>query len=301
MPSFDRLEIIAKRGTCIIARLSYNTLFRLYENVYFLIILTFWPLHKKSHATASCTSVKLYTVHQPKTYVSIFNFMYPFMNDFQNFGAEFISTKLKRIKNPFWMDVFSSYKVFLDSLKPRTWDQFLSQPIWFNSNFKVGGTCMFYRNWYERGIRFVNDLLDENGSLSSYESVIQMFDRRIIFLDFRNVMSNLNVAQCKLNVPFLPFALIEVLRNKKGCRDMYDILVTKTVHSPAIQKWQNNILLPENFKWNDLIPHLRKCTKDTTLIWFEIRIMHRILATNSLLQKMGILLDNRCSFGCGEE
>ena len=29
--------------------------------------------------------------------------------------------------------------------------------------------------------------------------------------------------------------------------------------------------------------------------------MHRILATNSLLQNMGLLLDNRCSFGCGEE
>ena len=122
------------------------------------------------------------------------------------------------------------------------------------------------------------------------------------FLGFRSVittirwfltMSNLNVAQCKLNVPFLPFTLIEVLRNKKGCRDMYYILVNKTVHSPAIQKWQNNILLPENFKRNNLIPHLRKCTKDTTLIWFEIRIMHRILATNSLLQKIGILLDNR--------
>ena len=40
---------------------------------------------------------------------------------------------------------------------------------------------MFYRNWYERGIRFVNDLLDQNGSLLSYENVIQMFDLRTIF------------------------------------------------------------------------------------------------------------------------
>ena len=129
---------------------------------------------------------------------------------------------------------------------------------------------MFYRNWYERGIRFVNGLFDENGSLLSYENVIQMFDLRANSLDFRSVittirrfltMSNLNVAQCKLNVPFLPFTLIEVLRNKKGCRDMYDILVTKTVHSPAIQKWQNNILLPEIFKWNDLIPPSKEMYK----------------------------------------
>ena len=155
------------------------------------------------------TCIRRY-IHQPKHF-SIVNFMYPFMNDFQNFGAEFISTKIKRINNPFWKDVFSSYKVFLDSLKPRTWDQFLSQPIWFNSKFKVGRTCMFYRNWYERGIRFVNDLFDENGSLLSYESFIQMFDLRTNFLDFRSVittirrfltMSDLNVAQGELNVPF---------------------------------------------------------------------------------------------------
>ena len=120
---------------------------------------------------------------------------------------------------------------------------------------------MFYRNWYERGIGFVNDLFDKNGSLLSFESFIQIFDLRTNVLDSLSVittirrfltMSDLNVAQCKLNVPFLSFTLIEVLKSKKGCRDMYDTLVTKTVHSPAIQKWQNNILLPENIKWNDL-------------------------------------------------
>ena len=48
--TFNRFEIIAKRG--IIARLSNNTSFRKYEKVDFL---TFWPLHKKSHAIVSCT------------------------------------------------------------------------------------------------------------------------------------------------------------------------------------------------------------------------------------------------------
>ena len=33
-------------------------------------------------------------------------------------------------------------------------------------------------------------------------------------------MSNVNVAQCKLNAAFLPFTLTEVLKSKKGCRDV---------------------------------------------------------------------------------
>ena len=57
IPTIINFDIIAKRG--IIARLSNNTLFRLYEKIrkarFFKYFLTFWPLHKKSHATASCT------------------------------------------------------------------------------------------------------------------------------------------------------------------------------------------------------------------------------------------------------
>ena len=50
--AITRFEIIAKRG--IIARLS-----KLYEKVrkdrFLNIFFTFWPLHKRSHTTASCT------------------------------------------------------------------------------------------------------------------------------------------------------------------------------------------------------------------------------------------------------
>ena len=51
-------------------------------------------------------------IHKPKTYFSIFNFKYPFMNDFQNFGAKFISTKIKRINNPLWKDYSLAIRYF---------------------------------------------------------------------------------------------------------------------------------------------------------------------------------------------
>ena len=40
---------------------------------------------------------------------------------------------------------------------------------------------MFYKNWYERGIRFVNDLFDENGSLLSYESFSDVWSQNQFF------------------------------------------------------------------------------------------------------------------------
>ena len=40
--------------------------------------------------------------------------------------------------------------------------------------------------------------------------------------------------------------------------------------------------------------------KDTNLKWFQYTIIQRILGTNSLLCKMGIKTDNKCSF-CNKE
>ena len=63
----------------------------------------------------------------------------------------------------------------------------------------------------------------------------------------------------------------------------------------AQQKWSNE-LLPENFKWDKIYSLPFKITKYTNLRWFQYRLVHRILATNTFLCKIGIKQDNRCSF-----
>ena len=37
-------------------------------------------------------------------------------------------------------------------------------------------------------------------------------------------------------------------------------------------------------------------TSDTNLMWFQIRITHRIISTNSFLYKIGVLANDKCSF-----
>lgn len=39
-----------------------------------------------------------------------------------------------------------------------------------------------------------------------------------------------------------------------------------------------------------------KSVKDTTLIWFQNRIVHRILSTNTYLCKIGLKQNNPCDF-----
>ena len=45
----------------------------------------------------------------------------------------------------------------------------LQTPIFYNKNIKIWGSYMFYKAWYKRGIRFLNDLINENGTFYSHE------------------------------------------------------------------------------------------------------------------------------------
>ena len=44
----------------------------------------------------------------------------------------------------------------------------LQTPIFYNENIKIGGSYIFYKAWYKKGIRYLNDLINENGKFYSH-------------------------------------------------------------------------------------------------------------------------------------
>ena len=48
-------------------------------------------------------------------------------------------------------------------IKPENLTQILHSPIWFDSEFHHGQN-LFIKNWFEKGVKNVIDLLDDNGS-----------------------------------------------------------------------------------------------------------------------------------------
>ena len=64
----------------------------------------------------------------------------------------------------------------------------------------------------------------------------------------------------------------------------------------TFEKWGMELNLSPNFCWKRIITLPFTSIKDTNLRWFQFRIIHRILGTNSLLYKMGIKRENTCSF-----
>ena len=64
-------------------------------------------------------------------------------------------------------------------------------------------------------------------------------------------------------------------------------------------KWRIDMNLPDNFGWKYVYELPFFLTKDSMFQWFQYRIKHRILGTNRLMFKMGIVsialfLSERC-------
>ena len=70
----------------------------------------------------------------------------------------------------FWKDTLNAFSHFkeinMDLMQEKSYTQ---HEIWYNKEIKIDKKCIFYRQWYERGVRYIHDLTDEYGKILTYE------------------------------------------------------------------------------------------------------------------------------------
>ena len=88
---------------------------------------------------------------EDKSCFKIHNSLYPFAQNLLLYGNDFIKNNLDHIRNPFWRDTYKALYTFTSSYQPMSWDDYLSTPVWFDSNIKVGRRSSFLRDWSEHG------------------------------------------------------------------------------------------------------------------------------------------------------
>lgn len=198
---------------------------------------------------------------------------------------------------------------FCDFVNVETIYQILDSPLWYNRNL-MQGTNYFIKNWFEKGIRRISDLLDQNGNFYTFEMFKALYDVAGTFLDYRRLIAkipeqwkvnirdnrivhriNLFNVNCSLYTQFL-------IKDKKGCRRFYDIMI-RANEITVDNKWVREIgALNEH----DFTTYNRtmKDLKEVTLKDFQYKINNKILVTNSFLYRIGKVEDYRCSY-CNQD
>jgi hypothetical protein len=136
----------------------------------------------------------------------------------------------------------------------------------FGSTLKVGGRTFFYNNLLKNGLSFVTDLIDNNDQFYSLQSMQNILQININFLQYEGLLRSLINLRVKLEIntetsntykPIIPKQIQVITQNIKGCHSIYEMLVKKKV--PKSQdKWKYELLLPETSEWNKAYTIVKK-------------------------------------------
>lgn len=166
-----------------------------------------------------------------------------------------------------------------------------------------------YQEWNDLGIRYIYDLINQDGTIMQYNEFCTKYNFNppiTRYLGLRNsILERWSQLRNNINPPLFPAIpkyVYLLIRSKKGAKDIYNIFIEGLYQKPKSEiKWENTLNINLDFeRWEKIYKSSIYFTIDVKLQWFQFRITHRILSTNTLLYKLGIRESNMCTF-CEEE
>ena len=227
-----------------------------------------------------------------KAFFDVFDFKDIFMS---RCDMEFLHLKIPL----FYREILLSWKYFKAFFIPSNAFEVRKEFIWFNPFIKINGNCIFYKTWYDKGIKFINDIVDENGEFFSHEVINDKFNLHTTFIDILSIRTAIPrswkvlLSKQKLTLNSNSFKVLFIYHGKnipisKLCtKDVYQILIDQVdVYVTSKERWVEsfNIDISEE-KWQSIYCLPFKCTIESKLQAFQYKILHRFASHNYLLKK----------------
>ena len=161
--------------------------------------------------------------------------------------------------------------------------------IWMNQKVKIDNSEVFYKDWYDKGVIYVNDLMEGNSFLS-YDSFVQKYDIRCNFLKFYGLTHALQ----KLNTTAFG-TLTKELKLIKS-REAYWKFTNSIVEKPScIKSWKAHYNVDfTDSEWQDIFKHVYEVTKCSKLQEFQLKILHKVYATPSYVSNFDKNVNGVC-------
>ena len=105
-------------------------------------------------------------------------------------GGSYATKVSHDLQNPFWKDLMLIWAEYCNILPVENIGHVLEAPLRYNE--KIGRGKMFFKNWYENGIRVVQDIVSENGELYTFEQLKNIYNINGTFLDYQHLIHNIH-------------------------------------------------------------------------------------------------------------
>ena len=203
----------------------------------------------------------------------------------------------------FWKDVLQAWVNLCDCNKISNSNQLMSSPIWYNP--KITSENLYFPNWFKQGVECIGDLVSPTGMFINPKELENKFNINeqnfINIIRLEKIITKYVKSQHteikELIRPHVPCDVAIVLCNNKKTKGFYQLLGEKNIRITATEKWEGELNLQiDPLIWKKLFKICFKTIQDNYYIWFQYRIIHRILGTRKLLHSIGKVQASECIF-----
>ena len=198
--------------------------------------------------------------------------------------------------------------------KPKDKVEILTQSIWYNSNIKIDNQVVCYKYWFNKGIKYIHNIVEWNIEKQRYcvltcKEVNNKFNCNISQFAYCAIVDAIPV-QWREDLKSVNMKL-DVVSNYKIDRLVKMTKVTKfvskcfkkdVVGEPMIilDKWINEGFSVDIDTYYECFNKIYKDLISVKMRMFQYKLLHRKLALNPWLFKVGLKPDDNCSI-CRKE
>ena len=206
-----------------------------------------------------------------------------------------------RLKNTFWEEVAGAWHSISHISNPNG-GQILSKVLWYNRHIKIN-VPVNKKQMIDKGIIQIKDVYNIAKQRLLTANELQARVSAFNFLAWNGLLYAIpdEWKRTLANEKPIREEAIETFDDlncvQKCAQWSYPLLLKAIpVSTPekAFTKWSEELNLPLAFSWPSEFKKLYAAISDFKLRWFQLRIMHRILPTNSRLYLYGIRSSDRC-------
>ncbi|KAH3883935.1 hypothetical protein DPMN_007905 [Dreissena polymorpha] len=207
-------------------------------------------------------------------------------------------------ENIFLSDVLSAWSDVTHNLETQNSSKTI---LWNNKDITSNNKTFFYKDWFERSIKYVDQLYDYRiKDFYSFDNICYIYGiPSNNFLKYYTLIKSIPIhIKSEINTNNTPCTQTTFVENILGRKNktntiFYTLQIKKPTENSKIQnKWQ--VLFGENeLNWKHIFTMPYKATIESTLRNFQYKYIHRIIATNKYLFKCKLSNSNLCDF-CSE-
>ena len=174
------------------------------------------------------------------------------------------------------------------------------EPFRFNTRITVGEKILKSDKWLNK-TPVIGDFVHEDGTFRKHTDFQIKYNISVNFVTYagcvmsiqkyitkmeKNVYHNAreNINTCLKNIQLFP----------KGSKQYYNVLIANKFEPNCKKKWEEKLQNPD-INWKECFEDIARIS-DIKLKWYQLRLTHRIIGTNTVLEKMGVVKDNKCNF-----